>query len=344
MKRTNPEIMNGLKLHPKKIIALIAFAFLAVNLLSCGASKPQNNAADPVKSKEKKELKDLSSKELKREAKTNPEAQVLLADGYKTKAENYNICIGNRIEVDNPFYKEAFNLYLKAANANNAKAQYNVGRQILNSAGCYYGSPWLYEHSLLWLNKAADQNVTEAQYELAQIYFYGIKEGGNTMVQRDIEKGMDHYIKAAEKDYAPAQYDLALLYQKSELGYYEKDIDKYKFWMLKAANNNYRFAQDNLAKEMSITYSVYFKQDLEQAMFWVKKILATPQSDGYNSGESILWSVQYEIKEHLRDVEAAKQGAAGIARLAQERHNESLAYDEARKEEKRAFEEMAMFS
>ncbi|MFZ4771331.1 MAG: hypothetical protein ACOYLO_14200, partial [Ferruginibacter sp.] len=104
MKKAKSETMNGLKLHPKKIIALIAFAFLAVNLLSCGASKPQNNVANQVKSKEnqvksnenqvksneKKELKDLSSKELKREAKTNPEAQVLLADSYKAWGEYYD--------------------------------------------------------------------------------------------------------------------------------------------------------------------------------------------------------------------------------------------------------------
>ena len=347
MKKSIREIMNGLKLHPKKTTSLIAIAFLLINLLSFGVSKAQDNAPDQVKSKEKKELKDLSSKELKREAKTNPEAQVLLADGYKAWGEYYDSQRGwsSYAPIN---YKAAYKLYLKAANANNASAQYKLGLMIKNSIGCSYGSPLRYEQSLLWLNKAADQNLAEAQFELAMIYFNGIKEEGNTMVPRDIDKGMALYQKAAEKDYPPAQYYLAMRYRSGEIGYFEKDLEKYRFWILKAANNNNWDAQKDLAKELSWGWGGCLNQDLEQAMFWAKKLLANPTKDAHINPNDATWvmeDVQKCIQYHLRDVEAAKGGAAGIAKLAEDRKNEDLAVDERLKKWRsdidKSFEEAA---
>ncbi|QQV11115.1 sel1 repeat family protein [Acinetobacter johnsonii] len=62
------------------------------------------------------------------------------------------------------------------------------------------------EKVLFWLNKAAEQNFPEAQYNLANAYRDGV------VVQKNEEKALELYLKAAEQNLPEAQSNAAYIY------------------------------------------------------------------------------------------------------------------------------------
>ena len=61
------------------------------------------------------------------------------------------------------------------------------------------------EKVLFWLNKAAEQNFPEAQYNLANAYRDGV------VVQKNEEKALELYLKSAEQNLPEAQSNAAYI-------------------------------------------------------------------------------------------------------------------------------------
>ena len=74
------------------------------------------------------------------------------------------------------------------------------------------------EKVLFWLNKAAEQNFPEAQYNLANAYRDGV------VVQKNEEKALELYLKSAEQNLPEAQSNAAYIYANTY-----NDLEKAKF-------------------------------------------------------------------------------------------------------------------
>ena len=163
-----------------------------------------------------KPLNELSLEELEKEAKNNPEAQVLMGDyymniGYELFKKRFSQSNVNYYES----YKKALKYYLKAAKESNAKGQYGVGEviRLLDKNSFKYNTPYslgsISDETLTWYQKAADQNLPDAQFKIGCIYAQGPYVGQ----KRDNQKAFEYYQKAANQNYPEAQYELALIYK-----------------------------------------------------------------------------------------------------------------------------------
>ncbi len=103
---------------------------------------------------------------------------------------------------NNGDYSNAFELFRRAAEQDNATAQNGLGN-------CYYhghGVAKDYDRAVAWYNKAVEQGDVSAQNNLGNCYFngYGVSQSNITAVS--------WYRKAAEKGDADAQYNLGYCY------------------------------------------------------------------------------------------------------------------------------------
>jgi TPR repeat protein len=96
----------------------------------------------------------------------------------------------------------ARNLFGEAAQAGDARAQYNLGRMWLDGEG----GPRDYGQALKWSEKAADQGIPAAQYNLGRIYGEGLG------VRRDPQRATAWYEKAAARGFSSAQVKLGDMY------------------------------------------------------------------------------------------------------------------------------------
>jgi len=97
---------------------------------------------------------------------------------------------------------KARGLFAEAAQAGDARAQFNLGRMYLRGEG----GPRDDAQALLWSEKAADQGLPGAQYDVGRIYDQGLG------VRRDPERAAAWYEKAAGHGFSSAQVSLADLY------------------------------------------------------------------------------------------------------------------------------------
>ena len=84
------------------------------------------------------------------------------------------------------------------------KAQLGLGLIYLNGEG---GIPKDNEEAEKWFKKAAEQGSLEAQLILGQRYYKGVD------FEKNMEKGFAIINKLVEQDFAPAQFELGLIYQ-----------------------------------------------------------------------------------------------------------------------------------
>ena len=101
-------------------------------------------------------------------------------------------------------YEKAFVYYMKAAEQNNADAQYRVGRMFLAGEGTEQNTPKAIE----WLEKAANQNNPFAQYALGKIYFDG------EYVPEDLKQAYSWLKKASDNHHCFADYILGKMYDE----------------------------------------------------------------------------------------------------------------------------------
>ena len=90
------------------------------------------------------------------------------------------------------------------------------------------------------IKETAENNIKEAQYNLAKCYENG--EG----TERNLEKAFYWYQKAAENGYTNAQVNLAVLYERGEGT--KKNLEMTFYWNRKAAENGNTTGQYNLGE------------------------------------------------------------------------------------------------
>lgn len=147
------------------------------------------------------------------------------AEQENAKAQyNLGVCYYYGYGVQYKDYGEAVKWYTKAAEQGNAEAQ--------NSLGYYYEIDELNpKKAVEWYTKAAEQGLPIAQCNLGICYEYG------KWVEKNLEEAVKWYTKAANQEYAQAQYLLGKAYDKGE-GVAKNDSEAMK-WYLKAVKNNY---------------------------------------------------------------------------------------------------------
>jgi TPR repeat protein len=114
------------------------------------------------------------------------------------------------------------------------------------------------EQALAWFQKAAEQGVADAQFNLALIYAQG--KG----VAKDDQQALAWYRKAADQGSAQAQFNLGVIYAQGEG--VAKDPAKAYMWASLATTNGYEdgaklrdsleqvIAPDELEKGQRLTY------------------------------------------------------------------------------------------
>ena len=190
---------------------------------------------------------------------------------FRTAAESgdataqFNLAVfyeqGEGVEQDQA---EAVHWYLKAADQGNAKAQYNL-------AICYgrgEGVEKNLDTAITWAERAHEQGLEDAEEflfalklkrEAAKPHFLIAAERGDANAQFDLalryadgdgveqdqSKAVHWYQKAAEQGHAKAQFNLAVRYENGNG--VERDQTKAVCWYLKAAQQGHSGAQFNLA-------------------------------------------------------------------------------------------------
>ena len=123
----------------------------------------------------------------------------------------------------------------KQASSGDSEAQYTLGLNYLYGRNYFTQNTQL---ALQWLTKAADNQVTEAQIELGNLYFNG------TEVERDYEQAAYWLEFAASSGDPDAQYLLGRLFQKGWGVARDKSVAV--MWYRRAANQGHREARKRL--------------------------------------------------------------------------------------------------
>ncbi len=182
---------------------------------------------------------------------------------------------------------EAVNWFQKAADQNLAIAQYNLGV-------CYGAGQGVAKddfEAVKWYRKAAEQNLAYAESNLGTCY-----EHGNG-VAKDYEEAVKWYRKAAGQNYVIAEYDLAACYANG-VGVEKDDVEAVK-WYRKAAEQNYATAQCNLGVCYGTGQGV--AKDYVEAYKWLNLALAqgdTLAKENLPTIES--WMTREQIAEAQR--------------------------------------------
>ena len=85
----------------------------------------------------------------------------------------------------------------------------------------------------------------------------------------DEKKASEWFHKAAKQGYAPAQFNLGLLYDEFCLGDYLKHYDNAAYWYRKAAEQGDYYAQVSLG--LLYEYGNGVAKDYKQAVYWFRK-------------------------------------------------------------------------
>lgn len=154
-------------------------------------------------------------------------------------------------------YKQAFNLFHKAAEQGYAEAQFSIGVMYANGEGVTRDS----KQAVYWYQKAAKQSVAKAQYNLGAMYHKG--DG----VQKNEAQAISWYRKAAEQGLPDAEMNLGLRYDYG-LGV-QKDNIQAAYWYKRAAENDLAEAQYFIATMYDTGTGV--SKDAQQAAIWYRK-------------------------------------------------------------------------
>lgn len=171
----------------------------------------------------------------------NREAQAVLCSNYKVNiTENFKLALFSENEIYK--YKALYeSKLLDDAMSGDKYAQMGIGK-------------WLFgfdniEKALLWLNKAADQCLTDACFYITG--FLVLKEHAvNSSEEKNeiIKQSYEYYKRGAEYSngimagYCQYRYGDECL----EGNYIQKDLEQAKFWLKKAADNNIKEAKVTL--------------------------------------------------------------------------------------------------
>lgn len=143
-------------------------------------------------------------------------------------------------------YDKAVYWFEKAAEQGIVEALYNLGVCYANGEGVSQD----YTTAAYWYEKAAEQGYAKAQLNLGHLYFHYNGVG----IKFDWEKALYWYEKAALQGNAKAQTQTGLLTHL-----YKKDYEKAKYWLEKAAAQGEKTAIESLERfKKSDFYQQYY--------------------------------------------------------------------------------------
>ena len=165
--------------------------------------------------------------------------------------------------------KEAVKWFQKAAEQNNARAQFNLGCCYDRGQGVAKDE----KEAAKWFRKAAEQNFARAQLNLGWCYDWG--QG----VTKDAKEAVTWYRRAAEQNHAGAQYRLGCCYDWGRgVAKDEKEAVK---WYRKAAEQNNAGAQFNLGWCYDTGRGV--AKDEKEAVTWYRKAAEQNYADAQHN-------------------------------------------------------------
>lgn len=196
---------------------------------------------------------------------------------------------------------EAVKWFTKAAEQENAKAEYNLGNCNYYGYGVQYKD---YGEAVKWYTKAAEQGNAEAQNSLG--YYYEIDE-------LNPKKAVEWYTKAAEQGLPIAQCNLGICYEYGK--WVEKNLEEAIKWYTKAANQGHARAQYYLGKAYDEGKGVA-KNDSE-AMKWYLKAVKNnyPQAAYYYGGMLLEGNKQKGITKNIPEGVKYLRKAADLKNL-----------------------------
>ena len=192
-------------------------------------------------------------------------------------------------------YYEAIGWFLKAAQLEHADAQYNLGRMYYDGIGTSKN----HKVAAVWWTAAANQGRADAQVNIGHMYSIG--EG----VRKDHYKAVDWYLKAAMQGNAQAQFNLGLSYAEGR-GVRQSDENGIK-WYFKAARQGHSGALNNLG-----VFYKYDVRDYPRAMAFYVLAGKSGSAKGKENADNLVrqfgtrafdgWSESNKIVNELTDV------------------------------------------
>lgn len=264
----------------RSLLCVMVLICIALSTVGCGEEK-KDVLTRNLTPQEKKAVIELRKKAEQGDA----QAQNDLGVRY------YKIYVGGGCkspEESTHALKETEKWIRKAADQNNADAQYNLGkhcRSLLGAEGM--------NKAVSWYRKAADQGHMDAQYELGMCYAkgYGIQQDLNEAVKwfrkaadqghEDAEDALEVLVSEinnsnymikdirneVEKGNAEAMYTLGLHYRKGDG--IRKDANEAVRWCRKAAEKGFAKAQYLLGEYYYRGYGV--QKEYSEAVNWWRK-------------------------------------------------------------------------
>lgn len=149
----------------------------------------------------------------------------------------YALYLLDRAPDDNEMKVLATSLMRQAADSGNAQAQFNYAQIILSERPGSAGQT----QALGYFKAAAERNIADAQYALAQYYLSGT---GN--VDIDLTQARAWMAKAASLNFTTAQLELGNMMLSGAGG--ERNLEQGFAWIMRAARSGNVPAQSTLAK------------------------------------------------------------------------------------------------
>lgn len=209
-------------------------------------------------------------------------------DIFRVPAENGNaygqLSMGVIYEAELERYSDAVKWFSKAADKNDAYAQFILGIMYLGGKGIIQDDKKAAE----LLSKASDQGVAEAQNFLGNMYLNGVG------VTKDEKKAFELYMQAAEHGLADAQENLGDMYLEGKG--VEQDIQQALKWIEKAAEQGSATSQVIMGGMYEFGLGV--EVDLNKAREWYQKAV----EQGNEDTKEALKRVESEIAEQKKDI------------------------------------------
>ncbi len=196
-------------------------------------------------------------------------------------------------------YLKAYDLYLQAAKRGNRNAQFNLSALLMRKNTSLHNT----EQGIYWLEQAAENEDSDAQYSLAQYLIKSEKHDADT------HHKIVYWLKrAADNGNKTSQYTLAVSYLKGI--YTELNLEKAYYWFHEAAKKGDAASQFNVALMLDQGEGV--KADADKAIEWYKKAAEQNEHGAqFNLGAKYLFGIgiEQDIKKGISLIErAANQG------------------------------------
>lgn len=207
---------------------------------------------------------------------------------------------------DDDDYDLAFEIWEPLAQGGDALAQYSLGKLFETGGGTIDQD---FDRAQDWYRKAAEQDVTAAQNNLALMYAQG------RGVERSVERAIELWLQAAQSNHPMAQYNLGLAYLRGEG--LVKDEREAAAWFRRAADTNLAEAQYAVGQMNRL--GLVLPKDPAQALAWYQRAA----EQGHREAE-----VQAQILE-ANDVAPGEIGAPSLQPLALKKQAQTPADENA---------------